>query len=96
MDYRKLLQPALAFFGQFHQNSPAVAFVATPAQEFKFCHSIHKFDGCVVSNEKELRKITDRNRVWAGKPSDREQSLVLLRCQAGLVGGRLAEGLKFP
>jgi hypothetical protein len=96
IDFGNLLQPALAFLGQFQQNPPTVAFVDNPAQEFKFLHSVDKADGGVMPNEKKAREITDGSQFSAGEPPDTEQGLMLLRRQAGPVGSRLAKSLKFP
>jgi hypothetical protein len=49
-----------------------------------------------MPNEKEFRQIADRNGLCAGKALDGEKRLVLLGCQAGSMGGRLAERQKFP
>ena len=44
-----------------------------------------------MANQQEFRQIAHGNRLGAGKALDGEQRLVLLRRQAGLMGGRFAE-----
>lgn len=50
----------------------------------------------MMADEKKFREIADRNRIAAGKAPYGQKRLMLLRGQASLVGGRLAEFLKLP
>ena len=44
-----------------------------------------------MPDQQEFRQIANGNRFGAGKALDGKQRLVLLRRQAGLMGGRFAE-----
>jgi hypothetical protein len=96
MNPGKLSQPALAFFGQFHQNASSVALIDASVQQAQSGHPIHKLDRGMMADQKIFREIADGNGVAAGKAPDGQKHLMLLRRQASLVGGGLAEGLKFP
>ena len=65
--------------------------ICDPLQQSELGHAIDQFDGGVMPNQQEIRQIADGNRLGAGKALDGEQRLVLLRRQAGLMGGRFAE-----
>ena len=96
MDFRKLVQAALAFGGQPDQNPPAVIGIGDPGDQVELGHAVDEFDGGVVSNEKQRGEIADRDRLVVREALDGEQRLMLLRRQFLPMGGGFAEGQEFP
>ena len=91
MHFRKRSQFLLALFGQLQEHAPAVSVICDPSQQTEPGDSIHQLDGGVMPNQQEFRQIAHGNGLGAGKALDGKQRLVLLRRQAGLMGGRFAE-----
>ena len=91
MHFRKRSQSLFALFGQLQEHASAVTVICHPRQQSEPGYSIHQLDGGVMANQQEFRQIAHGNRLGAGKALDGEQRLVLLRRQAGLMGGRFAE-----
>jgi hypothetical protein len=91
MHFRERSQFLLALFRQLQEHAPAIAVICDPPQQSELGDSIHQLDGGVMPNQKESGQIAHGNGLGAGKALDGEQRLVLLRRQAGLMGGRFAE-----
>jgi hypothetical protein len=70
---------------------PAVIGIGNTYDEIKLGHPIDEFHCSVVPNEKNSRQLAHRNRVVQRKSLDRQQCLMLLRCQLFPARGSLAE-----
>lgn len=80
--------------GQIHQ----AAIFSVPHTKNIMCgrQSVGQADGAVMGNLQALGQFADGNPVAAGKSLDGEQRLVLLRRQAGGVGGVFTETQELP
>ena len=78
MDFGELAQPTLTLPGQFQQHPSAVGFIDAAADQLEFGHAVHKPDGGMVLNEKEIRELTNGQRITGRETPDREQRLMLL------------------
>jgi hypothetical protein len=96
VDFCKRPQFLLARPGQFYEHAPAVVFVGNSVQKAELRHAIDQFDGRVMANKKKSRQISHGNCIGPGKALDGEKRLILLRRQAGFLGGGFAECQEFP
>ncbi len=89
---QNLLAPA----GHSDVDSPAIRCGGLSVQQFQLDQTIHQFHGAVMSELQALSQLPDRYHFPSRKPFDGQQSLMLLRGQAGMFGRGLAERKKPP
>ena len=96
MNLRKPIEHFLSARRGSQANSTAIRAIGRTFEQTFLRAPIHQFDNRVVLQAKGLRCISNRRRTSCGDAGYREQKLVLLRMEARLVGGILADQQEIP
>jgi hypothetical protein len=88
---REVAERLLAGVGEADEHLAAVVLAALGGDEAALLGAANQLVRRVVLQLEPLRQVTDGRQAVDGHPLHREQELVLLRLEAGLAGGPLAE-----
>ena len=96
MQAGKRFEFSFAAGSQGQANLPAIGFIGQSPQVFFRHQPVHQPDGAVVQDLEAFRQFADMDVVAPGKTLDGQQGLMLLRRDAGRLGGLLAETQELP
>jgi hypothetical protein len=82
--------------GKLHQNHSTVLRGRRAGDQVLGHQPIEQFHGAMVANLESFRQLSDTNTLPTRIAFDRQQSLMLLRCEASLVRRFFAEMKKAP
>lgn len=78
MGERKALQDLFSFGREMNQHLPAILGIREAFDQSAGFHSVHQFDGSVMTNQQAAGNLADRGRGRSRQPLDSKQKLVLM------------------
>lgn len=87
----ELLQHRFTPGGQAQGNAPAIGGIPSSLDIASLGQAVEQAHSAMVFDPEALRQFTHGDALTPGKPLERQQCLVLLRCEAGSTGRSFAE-----
>ncbi len=87
----ELLQHRFTLGGQAQGDAPAIGGIPSPLHIASLGQAVEQAHGAMVFDPEALGQFTYGDALTPGKPFERQQRLVLLRCKAGSTSRSFAE-----